>query len=280
MAPQLVTKLAKLYFKPSTMLFGLAPYFLIVPIIVFHALSLTSCVSTSPAIPNIYLIKLFDNLHNSSADPLQVRIGYFGICGISANGSICQSSSGQSAESLATSLFPDISLPINNATTNATSTEAIATTNLISTALDLQSGNFIATFTASGILFTLGVVSFLLYLRTSWDTSPRRASILRRVAHVSLLGAGALSFAGALAAMQTAEALEYASVDLPELVLSGSVKKDGVVGQQPIRIEAGTTLQVLQWLAFGLQVVFGAAVPLMERGRRSAASAEGWKGEV
>jgi hypothetical protein len=128
---------------------------------------------------------------------------------------------------------------------------------------------------AASVLFALGVVSFLVYLRTSWETSPRRAAILRKIAHASLFGAGALSFAGALASMQTAEALEYASVDLPALVLGG----DSKAGAAPIRIEAGTTLQVLQWIGFGLQVLFGLAVPFMERGKKKV-NVEGWKGEV
>ncbi|KAL2269656.1 hypothetical protein VTJ83DRAFT_1840 [Remersonia thermophila] len=274
MAPPIIAKLATLYFKPSSILLKLAPYFLIVPIIVFHALSLTGCVSTAPAIPNIYLIKLLDNLHNlSSSDPLQVRIGYFGICGISPNGTVCQSSAGRSAESLAASLFPDLASNNNN---NNNSNLTDATTHLLTTALDLQSGNFIAALAGSGFLFALGVACFLLHLRTSRDAAPRRAALLRRLARAGLLGAAALSFAGALASMQTAEALEYASVDLPAMVLGGSARARGAA--PPVRIEAGTTLQVLQWLAFGLQVLFGMAVPLMGGSRRGAASAEGWKG--
>ncbi|KAL2122248.1 hypothetical protein VTJ04DRAFT_2703 [Mycothermus thermophilus] len=275
MAPKFLVAAAKMYFKPSGLLFKLAPYFLIIPIIVFQVLSLTGCVGTSPAIPNIYLIKLFDNIHNASADPLQVRIGYFGICGIDETGTRCQSSGGRSVELLASSLFPDIPRPGTVSKNSTAFSASIATTNLITTALDLQSGNFIAMLAAASVLFALGVVSFLVYLRTNWETSPRRAAILRKIAHASLFGAGALSFAGALASMQTAEALEYASVDLPALVLGG----DSKAGAAPIRIEAGTTLQVLQWIGFGLQVLFGLAVPFMERGKKKV-NVEGWKGEV
>lgn len=42
-----------------------------------EALSLTGCVSTSPAIPNIYIVSLRSSA-NTTGIPLQVRIGYFG----------------------------------------------------------------------------------------------------------------------------------------------------------------------------------------------------------
>lgn len=83
--------------KTASSALRLAPYLLIVPIIVFQgkislqhcqwvgglltapaALSLTGCISTSPAIPNIYIVSLRPN-HNTTDVPTQVRIGYFGM---------------------------------------------------------------------------------------------------------------------------------------------------------------------------------------------------------
>ncbi|KAK0739380.1 hypothetical protein B0T21DRAFT_141697 [Apiosordaria backusii] len=48
-------KLAKMFLLPKgTGLIRYIPYVFIIPVIVFHALALTGCVSTSPGIPNIY----------------------------------------------------------------------------------------------------------------------------------------------------------------------------------------------------------------------------------
>ncbi|KAK4157153.1 Ca2+ regulator and membrane fusion protein Fig1-domain-containing protein [Chaetomidium leptoderma] len=247
-------KFAKLYFSPSGML-RFAPYLLIVPIIVFHALSLTGCVSTSPAIPNIYVVALRSNINNATETPLQVRIGYFGICGIDEDGTRCQAATGRSVETLTTNLFPE--LPgdkNNNKTSSSSANNRDEITDLITTALDLQSGVFMSVLAGAAVLFVFGVAALVVLKRdiqspSGWE-HPRRSSIIRRATYGMLFGSTALTFAAALATSQAAGALEYGSAGM---------------SHASVLIKAGTTLQVLQWIVFGFEVLFALAVPFLVR---------------
>ncbi|KAG7289140.1 hypothetical protein NEMBOFW57_005503 [Staphylotrichum longicolle] len=258
-------KLAKAYFKPSGLL-RLAPYLLIVPIIVFYG-----CVSTSPAIPNIYLVSLRSNT-NGTETPLQVRIGYFGVCGIDADGTRCQAATGRSVETLASALFPspqNTSSPTNNSNSNSTAfpLNRGQVTDLISTALDLQSSTFTPVLAAAGVLFVLSLAALFVLKRdvqspSAWER-PRRSALVRRVTYGLLFGSSALVFAAALATSQAAGALEYASKGM---------------SHASVLIKAGTTMQVLQWVAFGFEVLFAGAVPLLVRYK--APAEEEYKGEA
>ncbi|KAK4137754.1 hypothetical protein BT67DRAFT_447487 [Trichocladium antarcticum] len=270
-------KMAKMYFKPLGLL-KLAPYLLIVPIIVFHALCLTGCLSTSPAIPNIYLVALRSAHNTSAAVPLQVRIGYHGICGIDAHGTRCQSARGSSADALAAALFPDPPTGTGTGTgttTGTTTARALParaatpteTTDLITTALALQQHTFTPVLAAGGVLFVLGLAALALLKRdvagpAAWD-HPRRSTLIRRATCGLLSGSAALVFAAALATTQAAGALEFATAGMADA---------------SVLARAGTTLQVLQWTVLGLEVVFGVAAPFLVR---SEAAGEGeYKGEV
>ncbi|KAH6850645.1 Ca2+ regulator and membrane fusion protein Fig1-domain-containing protein [Chaetomium sp. MPI-CAGE-AT-0009] len=243
--------LAKMYFKPSGLL-RFAPYLLILPIVVFHALSLTGCVSTSPAIPNIYVVDLRANT-NATDDLLKVRIGYYGICGIDEDGTRCQSASGRSVETLAANLFPELQ---GNTTSKSASSRRSEITDLVSTALDLQSRTFISVLAAAALLYVLGVVALVLLKRdvsspSSWE-HPRRSAIIRRMTYGMLFGSTGLVFAAALATSQSAGALEYASEGM---------------SHASVLIKSGTTLQVLQWTTFGFEVLFALAVPFLVRSK-------------
>ncbi|KAK4239395.1 Ca2+ regulator and membrane fusion protein Fig1-domain-containing protein [Achaetomium macrosporum] len=266
----LLKNLAKLYFTPYGML-RYAPYLLIVPIIVFQALSLTGCVSTSPGVPNIYIVSLRPN-NNATDDPLQVRIGYFGICGIDEEGKRCQSASGRSVETLRADLFPEVFGPNNNNNSSSSSnTTASANgdeiTDLVSTAIDLQSRIFISVLAGAAVLFLLGIAALVLYKRdvsTGWDEHPRRSAIIRRVTYGMLFGSAGLAFAAALATSESAGALEYTTSD---------------TAHATVLIHAGRTLQVLQWVAFGFETLFALAVPFLVA-YRAPPVAEEWKGEA
>ncbi|KAK3297382.1 Ca2+ regulator and membrane fusion protein Fig1-domain-containing protein [Chaetomium fimeti] len=256
--------LAKMYFKPSGLL-RFAPYLLILPIVVFHALSLSGCVSTSPAIPNIYIVDLHANT-NATDDFLKVRIGYFGICGIDEDGTRCQSASGRSVETLATNLFPE--LQGGNTTSNNSSSSRSEITDMISTALDLQSTTLMSVLAAAAVHFVLGVVALVLLKRdvsspSSWE-HPRRSTIIRRATYGMLLGSTGLVFASALATSQVGDGLELASE---------------AMSHASVLIKSGTTLQVLQWLTFGFQALFALAVPFLVR-YKAPAGEEEYKGDV
>jgi hypothetical protein len=223
------------------------------------ALSLTGCVSTSPAIPNIYVVSLRAN-NNATDTPLQVRIGYFGICGIDEDGTRCQAATGRSIETLAANLFPALQQGNNNNTSSSNTTNSATTTtnpeitDLITTALDLQSRTFISVLAGAAVLFVLGAAALFLLKRdvrsaNSWE-HPRRSTVIRRVTYGLLFGSTALVFVAALATSQSAGALEYASEGM---------------SHASVLIHAGTTLQVLQWVAFGFEVLFALAVPFLVR---------------
>ncbi|KAL2258318.1 hypothetical protein VTK26DRAFT_8399 [Humicola hyalothermophila] len=257
-------KLAKFYFKPAGAA-RFAPYILILPIIVLYALSLTGCVSTSPGIPNIYVVSLRAN-HNASDTPVQVRVGYYGICGIDEDGKRCQSASGRSVETLMTNLFPELGGNGTNSDSNSTA-DADDVADMINTALDLQGGTFISVLAGAAVLFLGGVVALFFLKRdvsspTAWD-HPRRSAIIRRATYGMLYGSTALVFAASLATTQSAGALKYAS----EAMRDASVL-----------IKAGTTLQVLQWLVFGFSTLFALAVPFLVRPKPQPQ--EEYKGEA
>jgi hypothetical protein len=224
-------------------------------------------VSTSPAIPNIYVVALRSN-NNATDTPLQVRIGYFGICGIDEDGTRCQAASGRSVETLANNLFPELQQGRNSSSSNSTaSANRDEITDLVTTALDLQSRTFISVLAAAAVLFILGIAALILLKRdvqnpSSWE-HPVRSTVIRRVTYGMLFGSTALVFAAALATSQSAGALEYAS--------SG-------MSHASVLINSGTTLQVLQWITFGFQVLFALAVPFLVKYK--APVEEEYKGEA
>ncbi|KAF1359464.1 hypothetical protein EJ07DRAFT_155908 [Lizonia empirigonia] len=63
-----------------------------IPIITCYTLSLTGCISVSPGIPNIFTLKLADNLGH------EIRLGYFAMCVSTSNGLNCQPTSGKNTE--------------------------------------------------------------------------------------------------------------------------------------------------------------------------------------
>lgn len=90
--------------------------------------------------------------------------------------------------------------------------------------------------------------------QSAWE-HPRRSAIIRRATYGLLFGSTALAFAAALATSQAAGALQYAST-------------------AAVLIHEGRTLQVLQWVGFGFQVLFVAAVPVLMRARGGEAEGE------
>lgn len=204
--------------------------------------------------------------HNASDTPVQVRVGYFGICGIDEDGTRCQSASGRSVETLTANLFPELAGNTTNPHSNSTA-DADDVADMIKTALDLQSGTFISVLAGAAVLFLLGLVALVLLKRdvsrgNSWEHQ-RRSTMIRRVTYGMLFGSTALVFAASLATTQSAGALKYAS----EAMRSASVL-----------IHAGTTLQVLQWIVFGFSTMFCLAVPFLVR--RSRAVEEDYKEEA
>lgn len=246
---------------------------------------MTGCLSTSPAIPNIYIVDLWANNGNTNftdADPLvKVRVNYFGICGVDDEGTRCMATTGKSIATLTANLFPTVAGGPNNNTKGSSHAARAAAkpatpvspgeaelTDMVTTAINLQSRNFISVLAGAAVLFLFSLGALVLLKRDStnftneWER-PRRSVIIRRSTYGLLYGSTALLFAAALSTTQSAGALEWAAA--------------GMV-HASVLIKSGTTLQVLQWMVFGFQAVFVLTVPFLLRVPK--AEEGGFKGEA
>ncbi|KAK0754480.1 Ca2+ regulator and membrane fusion protein Fig1-domain-containing protein [Schizothecium vesticola] len=253
-----LSALWKRVFQPSNTL-SLVPLVLIIPIILFEALSIAGCASTSPGIPEIYVVSLVPN--TTTAADISIRIGFFGICASDGTGSTrCQSSARYTPpDTLVANLFP---LSLTNTTTNATLSQPDALA-LSQTALALQSRILASPLAGCVLLFAAGVAFLLVFRRekarharqSDATDERRRFRWSRRATYVCLWVHAALLFAAALAATTTMNALEFVS-SAPGMV--------EVVGGG-VEIERGVTMMVLQWMAFAFSLVLTLAVPVVVR---------------
>ncbi|KAK4669878.1 uncharacterized protein QC763_206860 [Podospora pseudopauciseta] len=258
-----VLKLAKMFLLPKgTGLIRYIPYLFIIPVLVFHALALTGCVSTSPGIPNIYVVSLrsaeLANTNNTDLD-VQVRIGYFGMCGISEeHGTLCGTVSGRSVEDLSSTLFPAATASNNTLLKNEI-------TDLITTAQDLQTEIFISILAGAAVLFIVGLVALFFFKQdrkknaTEWYEQGKWSKIVKRGTYGALFLSAAMTFASALATSQSAGALQITSA---------------VMENASVLIKTGTTIQVFQWIAFGFGFSFAAVVPFLAKPREESGSGE------
>ncbi|KAK4443231.1 Ca2+ regulator and membrane fusion protein Fig1-domain-containing protein [Podospora aff. communis PSN243] len=242
-------KLAKMFIKPTSTI-RLAPCVLIIPIILFQALSLSGCVSTSPAIPDIYIVSL-EPAKNTSL-PVEVRVGYFGICGDDGEIVRCQSSAGGDVNIVTNSLFPKFA---NNATGNATRPAAPPSElqDIVATAIQIQSRIFGSIFAGASFFFFIGIIFLFLYKRDNANPNPdkpRRSAILRRGTYGLLYLSTGLVFATALATTEAGGVLQFSSQ---------------AASSSAIFMHAGRTIQVLQWMTFGFAMIFTATVPILVR---------------
>lgn len=214
--------------------------------------------STSPAIPSLYIVSLRSS-QNTTLASQQVRLGYFGICGGDGSTFLCQRSSGSNADTLTPILFPDFNF--GNTTTataskNATAasaSDAVFLKDLISVALDLQGQVYVTILAAAAFFFLLGLVFLLLHKRDVKNLNPdkpRRSAIIKRATFGLLALSTGLIFTAALATTETAGALKHSSE---------SIKNS------PVLMKEGITLQVLQWMAFGFSMLFTLAAPLLAK---------------
>jgi hypothetical protein len=218
------------------------------------ALSLTGCISTSPSLPDLYIVSFSKN---ATSFP-EVRLGYFGICA-GSNGTIshCQATARSSADALFPTLFPDLNSTGTKSNPTASPTDVKT---LLSAALVLQSQIFIPILAGSGLLFLAGLVLLVLLKRNITNPNPdkpRTGELLRLGTMGSLCLSTALSFTASLSTSETAGALQYSAL------LSA-----GGAGDSQVLIKPGMALQVLQWLAFGFTLLFTMSVPWLLRGGR------------
>ncbi|KAK1772803.1 hypothetical protein QBC33DRAFT_30318 [Phialemonium atrogriseum] len=240
------------------------PFFLVIPIILFQALSLSGCVSTSPVLPDLYIVSFS---RNDTSPPIKLRLGYLGICAGNQTDLQCHPTAGSSADDVVASLFPGL---LNHTTTVPATkgkntppapSRSDAARALVSAALTLQSRIFVPLLAGAGFLFLAGLAALVVAKRRG--TGPLRAATL-----ACLCLSAALAFTACLATSGAAGALEFSTLL-------------GVVGEAAPRtvVRPGVALQVLQWLAFGFTVVFVGGVPWMLKGGGGGGGGGGGQGD-
>ncbi|RDW66309.1 hypothetical protein BP6252_09944 [Coleophoma cylindrospora] len=201
-------------------------------------LSITGCVSTSPGIPNIYLLKLqAQNGTNVLPADFQIRLGYFGMCIGETKALIC---SGSSSISIINSTSTNST---NSSNSTSTASTDLTPTTLLDTAQALQ-GRIILPFLVVAAGWFFFALPWLV-LTQRGKVPARHAQLFKHTAVRSLWLSVAIALVSAIATAQTAGALQY-------LTKSPAFSS--------ISIEAGVTLQVLQWFLVIFSALFAYAV--------------------
>ncbi|KAF2470848.1 uncharacterized protein BDR25DRAFT_196405, partial [Lindgomyces ingoldianus] len=205
---------------------------------VYLALSLTGCVSQSPGVPNIFLVKLQSKGNTTFPIP-EIRVGYFGK-GHSLLGQLtCQPSSGKNATAI---LQPTSTLSVSN------EANSYRLASMISLALTIQSRVMPAFIAGAGVMFTISIF-FVVLLKRDFKTvakgnttAARRRQFLRKALFTVSWLSVSFSLASAIAVNQTTNGMAF--------VTQTEVSS--------VRITTGTALNVLQWLAFTSSALFAA----------------------
>lgn len=232
-------------------------------------LSLSGCLSTSPILPDLYIVSIS---RNTTSFP-EVRLGYFGefpsvpvpympplteagMC-TTSNGTAtrCFSTARSSAVTILPALFPDVHNTTEPRAVTGPSSNEI--TSLLVAALIFQSQVFIPILAGGGVLFLVGLILLVVLKRSVANPNPdkpKRVEMLKVVLLGFLWLSTALSFTACLSTSETTGALQYS------FLLSGAS------GSAAMIVKPGMALQVLQWLAFGMTMLFTISVPLLLRG--------------
>ncbi|KAB5582328.1 hypothetical protein GE09DRAFT_1277758 [Coniochaeta sp. 2T2.1] len=236
------------------------PFILVIPIIVFQALSLSGCVSISPSIPGLYIVSFSKNVTNFP----EIRLGYFGMCSYTNISTTCVPTLYSTPEDILNGLYPPtISIdkspsPIPQASKPSTLSPLLASLlPIITAARTLQAQVFPAVLAGAGVCFVACLVLMALYKHSLLDPGKRdQSKWMRRAVIANLALSTALGLAACLSTWTAAKALQ----DAPLLFGGGG---DGGKGEVLVRL--GTEVQALQWLAFGFTVLFACGFPVMMR---------------
>ncbi|KAK3501946.1 Ca2+ regulator and membrane fusion protein Fig1-domain-containing protein [Neurospora crassa] len=234
----------------------LAPLTFIIPTILFLILSLAGCLSSAPTIPSLYVVALTSS-SNGTLAPMQVRLGYFGMCGDDGDTRTCLSAAGhydpdepQDIIHLTELLFPQV---MNNSNARGAIPEL---QNMVLTGLDLQDQIFGKVLLTGSALFALGLVLMFplkLVKKKLAQLAPgtpltKKQQFIRRGCYSTIWAGLMIVFAACIGTTETAGALGHATAHI-----KGS----------SILMKEGVTLQVLQWMAFGFMFLFVLTMPIM-----------------
>ncbi|KAJ3577797.1 hypothetical protein NPX13_g2767 [Xylaria arbuscula] len=198
-------------------------------------LVLVGCVSTSPSIPNLFLIQLQTN----QTQPLQVRVGYYGICASPQSG-------------IELKCLPTYSLDRNQLKNAFINNNAMAVDKnfatdmepLLNAAYIFQTRILSPLLAASAALFFISVIAMLFIKRAMKQLVPdpnANMAPMRSILSITMLYAFGLALAAAYSTTQAANALNYTTT-----VLSGPTPL--------LEILPGGPVQGLQWAIVGLLV--------------------------
>lgn len=204
--------------------FRLITWALIIPIVLFYVLSLVGCISTSPGVPDIYLLKL-----NARNGPTEVRVGYFGMCaGTNATMSSCLPSF-----SLGRKAAGD---PGNN---NIFNTTDPALLRLVDLGHEVQVRViFFVPLLLASVLFFVSATTVVV-----WRNVPQVSGAAAAAAFMMHSLALGLLLAAATAVSMVINALHFAVVELTK-------------GQNEIEVTGGSALQAFQWFTVILSVAW------------------------
>ncbi|KAK3402601.1 Ca2+ regulator and membrane fusion protein Fig1-domain-containing protein [Sordaria brevicollis] len=234
----------------------LAPLTFIIPTILFLILSLAGCLSSAPTIPSLYVVALTSSSNGTLAD-MQVRLGYFGMCGDDGDTRTCLSAAGhfdpdepKDIITLTGLLFPEV---VNNSNFQGALPEL---QNMVLTGLDLQDQIFGKVLLTGSALFAIGLLFMFPYklVKKSLAKLPpdtpltMKQQFIRRGCYSTIWLGVWITFAACIGTTETAGALGHATANI-----KGS----------SILMKEGVTIQVLQWMAFGFMFLFVLCMPLL-----------------
>lgn len=234
----------------------LVPLTFIIPTILFLILSLSGCLSSAPTIPSLYVVALTSSSNGTLAD-MQVRLGYFGMCGDDGDTRTCLSAAGhydpdepKDIVKLTELLFPDV---MNNSNAHGAIPEL---QNMVLTGLDLQDQIFGKVLLTGSALFAIGLLFMFPYklVKKSLAKLPpdtpltTKQQFIRRGCYSAIWLGVWITFAACIGTTETAGALGHATANI-----KGS----------SILMKEGVTIQVLQWMAFGFMFLFVLCMPLL-----------------
>ncbi|KAK1779873.1 Ca2+ regulator and membrane fusion protein Fig1-domain-containing protein [Copromyces sp. CBS 386.78] len=246
-------------YGPAFKFIKLIPLTFIIPTVLFLILSLSGCLSSAPTIPSLYVVALTSS-SNGTLSSTQVRLGYFGMCGVDDSDGTrsCLSAAGhydpdspQDIVTLTGLLFPEL---VNNSNARGAIPEL---QNMVLTGLDLQDQVFGKVLLTGAALFAIGLVMMVPYkflVKKPLAKLPlgtpltKKQQVVRRGCYSGVYGGLMIVFAACIGTTETAGALGHATAHI-----KGS----------SILMKEGVTLQVLQWMAFGFMFLFVLTMPVV-----------------
>ncbi|KAF8861441.1 hypothetical protein BDZ45DRAFT_740212 [Acephala macrosclerotiorum] len=213
---------------PRSINLRLSTYALPIPVLVFYLLALTGCISNSPALPNIYTLKIQSKTGLfANATVSEIRLGYFaGLdCGLTTG-----VTAGQLVQKYA---------QLGNDPTTSIELEQ-----LFSWALSLQR-IIPPLLSVRCALFFIGVLFLAELKRRMW-----------RSQHQRVQRSPSLSIMYTLAIIWGSTAFGLVSAVSVELTTAGVQSVTSILASSSISLTAGIAVVVLQWLAFSFSAIF------------------------